>query len=284
MSENAGEASRPDFLAQLRKSDAWRYPALLFLPKETREIAALLAAFHAEIRSFSFRVREPAAGEIRLQWWREAIEGKRAAEAAGNPLAASLFAQIGARNLDREGFLRLLDAHVFDFYHDAFPDRTALEAHLGETDSFVLLQTALAAGAVRNPALADAAGHCGVAIGLARILHEIPFRRSRGQIWLPADLLREAGLDRETWLQGAGEGHGRATALLVDMLAHHCDLARKAIGALPAGQRPVFLPLAAAETMLAAGRKAGADAIRTPVEPGPLSLQLALWKRTLFGW
>ncbi len=49
--------------------------ALRFYPVDRRAAALTLMAFTAELRGTPARVSEPMIGEIRLQWWRDAVEG-----------------------------------------------------------------------------------------------------------------------------------------------------------------------------------------------------------------
>ncbi len=112
----------------LRTDDPVRYAATLYAPAATRNALAALLAFDAEIGSIARRVSEPLPGEIRLQWWREAIAGERSGEAAANPLARSLLDAIETYRLPRAAFDRYLDARVADLYHDPFPDRLSFEA------------------------------------------------------------------------------------------------------------------------------------------------------------
>ena len=76
--------------ALVRAADKDRYLAALFVPAAARPHVFVLYAFNAELAAVRERAREPLAGEVRLQWWREAIEGSRGGEAAANPVAAAL--------------------------------------------------------------------------------------------------------------------------------------------------------------------------------------------------
>ncbi len=60
-------------LNNLKKADADRYRAALFADEETREKLLLLYAFHLELAKVPELVSEPMIGQIRYQWWRDAI-------------------------------------------------------------------------------------------------------------------------------------------------------------------------------------------------------------------
>src|ERR1700742_5251521 len=76
--------------ALVRETDRDRYLATLFAPAEHRDALMALYAFNIEIARVREVAREPMPGEIRLQWWREVIEGERPGEAAAHPVAAAL--------------------------------------------------------------------------------------------------------------------------------------------------------------------------------------------------
>ncbi len=60
-------------LNNLKKTDPDRYRAAVFADEERREKLFLLYAFHMELARVPELVSEPMIGQIRYQWWREAI-------------------------------------------------------------------------------------------------------------------------------------------------------------------------------------------------------------------
>src|SRR3954466_5773874 len=63
--------------ATVRRADPDRYFAALFAPAEKRPLLFALYAFNHELARIGEVVHEPMMGEIRLQWWRETLEGAR---------------------------------------------------------------------------------------------------------------------------------------------------------------------------------------------------------------
>ena len=119
----------------VREHDKDRYLAALFAPAQQRGALFAIYAFNVEIVRVAAFVREPMAGEIRLQWWRDVLNGERNGEAAANPVAAALRDTIARFALPTEPLLRLLEARAFDLYDDPMPDVAALEAYLDATSS-----------------------------------------------------------------------------------------------------------------------------------------------------
>src|ERR1700758_5600923 len=83
----------------VRTADRDRFVATLFAPAHKRDALYALYAFNAEVAHVRGRAREAAAGEIRLQWWREVLQGERQGEATASPVAASLLNTIEPHRL-----------------------------------------------------------------------------------------------------------------------------------------------------------------------------------------
>ena len=79
--------------AEVREHDPDRYLATLFAPADARETLFVLYAFDHEIGRVRRIVGEPMAGLVRLQWWRDALEGI----ATGKPLAHPVVEALHAR-------------------------------------------------------------------------------------------------------------------------------------------------------------------------------------------
>src|SRR6187551_376549 len=123
--------------ALVRAGDKDRYLATLFAPAGMRGPLFALYAFDAEIASVRERAREPMPGEIRLQWWRDVIDGVRAGEAAANPVAAALTDTIARFALPKPPLIDLIEAHAFDLYDDPMPTLEALEGYVRRTSAAI---------------------------------------------------------------------------------------------------------------------------------------------------
>ena len=76
--------------AVVRAADKDRFIAALFAPAGLRRHLHALYAFNSEIARVRDAAREVLPGEIRLQWWRDALAGEARGEADANPIAAAL--------------------------------------------------------------------------------------------------------------------------------------------------------------------------------------------------
>lgn len=264
----------------LRTGDRERYLAVLFAPEAKRPALAALHAFNLETVRIRDLVSEPMPGEIRLQWWREVVEGSRDGEASQNPVASALLAAIETFDLPRAPLANLLDARVFDLYDDPMPDRATLEGYLGETVSalFQLSAQVLADGA--DPHTADAAGHGGVAYGIVSIIRRMPRDRARGRVMIPTDILDAAGIDPAGWTAGTdGDAMARAVSILVEIGREHLAKAEAAITAADKGLRPAFLPLSSCAPVFKKATRSSSTPWEKPLSPSPLASYLRVVTR-----
>lgn len=276
-------ASLDSFLADLvRKADQDRYLSVLYAPENRRDALLALYAFDAEIARVRDLISEPMPGEIRLQWWRDVISADE--PGSGHPIAIALLKAIADHRLPRQTFLDYLEARVFDLYDDPMPSRTDLEGYCGETASALFQLAAL----VLDPAAAanagEASGHAGCATGIARLIRLMPFHRSRGQCFVPLDILAASGLDRDAFI--AGENPAAMTAAasaMVSLASEHLRAFDAGVSNVPASLRPAFLPMATLSARL--GRTDPSSAYREPApDISALRRHWLLFRRASRGW
>jgi phytoene synthase len=200
-------------MEQVRAGDHDRYVATLYAPQEKRASLFALYAFDVEISSIRSRVREPLAGELRLQWWRDAIAS---GNAQGHPLAQALLQAVEEHKLPRAALDACLEARIFDLYDDPMPSTQDLEGYCGETSAAMIQLAALVLDPAGAPAAAEAAGHGGCARAMAGLLCALPLHRARGQCFVPRDILVAAGTTPESFVKGEDSAAtGRAIEALV---------------------------------------------------------------------
>jgi 15-cis-phytoene synthase len=261
----------------VKAHDYDRYIATLFAPADKREALFSLYAFDAEVSRIADLVHDPMPGEIRLQWWRDVVNGGRDGEAAGHPVASVLSRTIAGHSLPREAFDAHCEAHIFDFYHDVMPDRTALETHLGATQSAIIQLAAMILDPEAARRASEAAGHAGVAKGIARILRDLPRIRGRGQGFVPLTILSAAGLSQDTFLGEAPADAGeRLVQVFAALAAEHLQKFQAVSATLPKSIRPAFAPAAAISKQVSAIEKLS-DPLRNSAEPSRMA---KLWDVT----
>jgi phytoene synthase len=256
----------------VRAADRDRFIASLFAPAQRRGALHALYAFNAEVS----RVREAAhaalPGEIRLQWWRDVIDGERAEEANANPVAAALLATIERHRLSSAKLIDLIEAHRFDLYEDTMADIADLEAYASKTSSalFALaaeILTGVNAEAVSTPA--------GIAFAIAGFLRAFPRHAARGQLYVPVDLLDRHEVRLHDIFAGrSSAGLQAALAELRNLARRHLFAAHKRMATLPRQATPALLPVSLVRPALV--RLERSDAF-TPGEIPPWQRQWLIW-------
>ncbi|WEX87206.1 phytoene/squalene synthase family protein [Sinorhizobium garamanticum] len=267
-------------LATLRDTDRDRYLACLLSPPEKRRSLAALYAFYAEIARVRDLIHEPLPGEIRLQWWRDILSNEQSS-GEGHPLAEALLECIREHHLPVAVLENMIDARIFDLYDDPMQDRSALEGYAGETASALIQLSSLILDPSNAAKSAEAAGHAGVAQTVAGLLLLLPIHHRRGQVYLPADLLRATGLDRETFLAaGDTKAIDRAISAFCGFGRDHLAKARQGIGSISPQNFFAFAPVALAEPVFDRAEKAGARLLQRPIQPAQWQRQWRMWRAT----
>ena len=266
--------------AALRRDDRDRWLAALFVPADKRPFVHALYAFALEIGRVRDVVSDPTIGEIRLQWWRDILEGVAAGEAAaragGHPTAVALLDAIARAALPVAPLLQLLEARSFDLYDSPMPQRAVLDGYLRGT-STALMQ--LAATAIDGTGDLRALGDAGAAYGLTGVLCALPVHAARGQIYLPADLLAEHGVDPNTILAGEmTPALGAALGAMRRQVRGHLAGWRADWRSASPATRAASLPASLCALFLRSMEGRGFDPFRTPVAVPQWRRQWALWR------
>lgn len=260
-----GEASRlSQAAASVRRNDPDHFLTALFAPPERRETLFVLYAFNHELARARAMVSEPALALIRLQWWREVIEGARPRHDIAGPLGAALDA--GA--LDRGDLGAMIDAREAEV--EAIPTFDAWRAYLDGAAGML----AVAAGRLLGAPSPEMLRGQGAAYGAAQLLRAAPTLARRQRCLLAADTLARHGLSVEAAI---------AAPLAQPVLAAMGELAREARAWLPAraaNRLPRFARAAALPAILA--RRDLHHALPLPMERG-LTDRLAVAMAGLLG-
>ena len=100
--------------AYVRANDPDRFLITLFAPPPLREPLFALWAFNHEVAKTREVTTEPLLGQIRLQWWREAVEEAAAGKPRKHEVVEGLTAAIAA-GLGHKSLAALIDARERDW-------------------------------------------------------------------------------------------------------------------------------------------------------------------------
>ena len=120
--------------------DRWLSSRLVTEPGRRQALGGLYL-LDAELAKVARAVKDPLMGDIRLAWWREALEVAGGAGAGRHPAIAALSPAVQAGWIDPLALAELAEARRAEL--EPFADEAALCAHLEATDGALM---ALAAG------------------------------------------------------------------------------------------------------------------------------------------
>ncbi len=267
--------------ALLQNHDPDRWLACRFIPARHRAAVMALYAFNADVARIRSVISEPLAGEMRLQYWRDVLNGPDQDHA--NPLASALWAVLHRYQLPTAPLLALLDARVDDLYDAPPVDVTALELYCGETCSvlFRYVTLILADGEETGPA--SLSGMAGVAYALTGLLRASGWLAAEGRVVIPQSMLEAKGVTAEALRDGSGAS--KASDLiseLADLAARRLDETLAGLPAIPATIRPAYAPLALVRPWLA--RLQGVNPLLVPpADVPPWQKPFRLWRAAVWG-
>lgn len=266
-------------LALLREADRDRYLSVLYAPEDKRGALAALYAFNAEIARIRDLVHEPLPGEVRLQWWRDLINGEERGSADAHPVAAALIDTITKYDLPRVAFDNYCEARIFDLYDDPMPSRNDLEGYCGETASALIQLAGFILDRDAAQSHTETAGHAGVAQAVTGLLRLMPIHRRRGQLYVPADMLQAVGVTREEFLGNDDKSaHVRVISVMMALAREHLAIFDKAQKDLPKSLGPAFLPMALVPAYLNAIERLGGKAADQVADLSAIRKQWLMFK------
>ena len=243
----------------VRRGDPDRFRAVMAAPVPAREKLFPVYAFNLEVSRAPWVTEEPMIAEMRLQWWRDALEEIR----AGGPVRRHEVASPLSETLDAEGagmLDELVAARRWDIYREPFEDMAHFREYLGKTSSNLLLAAARSLAEVPEDTVREA----GYALGLANWLRAVPKLEKAGRIPLV-------------------EGTHQAVRSLAEEGLDHLASARAARGAIPTAARPAMLILWQTGLVLKAARDEPERVADGRLDPAPFRSRLTLMARAATG-
>jgi phytoene synthase len=259
----------------VREGDKDRFIATLFAPPARRGPLHALYAFNLEIARVREAVSEPMPGEIRLQWWRDALAGSGHGEVDAHPVVAALRASVVRYHLPVQPLIELTEARIFDLYDEPMASLAELETYAIKTASALIALAARILNDGSEPGIGELADHAGIAYGIAGLLRAFPIHAARRQLYVPLDILERHGARPEDIF--AGQPTPPLSAALAELRLHagkHLSAAGALIGSAPQKLLPALLPVALVRPLLE--RMERSDPFR-PVD-------IAQWKRQWLIW
>jgi phytoene synthase len=265
----------------VRERNYERYLGALYAPARLRPHLFAIYAFDEEVARIADAVTEPLAGEIRLQWWRDAVDSL-AEGATGNPVARAVQSAIREHGLPSDLFHAAIDARSFDLSGAAMPDCEHLDAYLdataGSTMGLAIRLLAPDSAAAAAPAALAAAR----AAGLLRLLRNLARQASHGRVYLPESRLAFHGGSSADVLRGeATPAVLRVIAELNDRMGEWMQSVA-AIRVSPAAI-PALLEAAVVPAYRRELKRPGYSPFERPLEIGRLRALWRVWRAARIG-
>lgn len=211
------------------RADPWRFRAVMAAPLAARPGLLALYAFNVEVSRAPWLTAEPMVAEMRLQFWRDAVEAIAAGDAPpGHEVARPLAEAMRRHGLPADELDALVTARRWDAWREPHADPAALEAYLDATSGGLMWLAARILGA--GPEAEAPLRGAGLAAGAAAYLRAVPELAAGGRMPFPPGV-DAAGLARMA--------RGRLAA------------ARRRRASVPPVALPALLPMAGAVTVLA---------------------------------
>ena len=156
----------------VQEDDPERYLTVLFAPADKRRSLFALYAFNQEVAKTRDNVSEAMIGEIRLQWWTEAIDQIISGHVREHPVVMEL-AEINNLKELSPLFLDIIEARKSDLYSDGVANMQALTDYAENVGG----KLCVIAAKICNDTKVDgkAAIACGTAWALMGLIRAIPF-------------------------------------------------------------------------------------------------------------
>jgi phytoene synthase len=169
-SVSTGHAAASSLDDTVRRADPDRWLASRFITDaQARSDVVALYAFNNELARIAESVHEPLMGEIRLTWWREALDEVFAGGAVRrHPVVEAIGAVVRRRGLSRAPLEAMVEARYSDLEPEAFSDDAALDGYIDATAGAVMALAIAVTAGVDAEAVRPAARAWGLA-GLLRL-------------------------------------------------------------------------------------------------------------------
>jgi phytoene synthase len=256
---------------QVRRLDHDRYLTCLFTPAPRRAALFALYAFNIEVAKTREVVSQPLLGQIRLQWWRDAIGEIYDARPRRHEVLNELAPAVAAHGLSRAHFETVIEARERDLEDEPPAVLADLERYAADTAG-PLLRLHLEVLGIRDGAAHEAAVKIGTAWALVGLMRAIPFHARQKRLYLPEDIVAAAGVERGLLFEmKPHEGLQRAVAQVADAAASRLAEARALRRRVPRAAVPALLSARLADGYLRRLRRADHNVFAALVqEPPPL--------------
>ena len=228
---------------EVKRHDRDRYITALFASAAERRGLFALYAFNQEVARTAEVVSEAMLGEIRLQWWRDAIDEIFAGQPREHMVVEELAALAARVALSRDDFEALLIGREVDLSSEPPADLQSLEGYLEATSASLMRLAMQVLGVPLDELARKSVRHLGVAWGITGLLRAVPFHAAQKRVYLPQDHLFAAGVKLPDLFELRGSDAIDGVAMrLAKRADEHLQEGKSLAAGLPSQALPTLLP------------------------------------------
>ncbi|MFY9212599.1 MAG: squalene/phytoene synthase family protein [Aestuariivita sp.] len=245
--------------ALVERGDPDRFLAVMAAPVAARRVLFPLYAFNLEVARAPWVTQESMIAEMRLQWWRDAVEEIAKGSSVRRHEVTTPLAEVISRDIALK-LDPLVAARRWDIYKDPFEDQSHFDTYIDQTSATLLWAAASSLGEVEEQTVRD----LGYAQGVANWLRAIPELEARKRIPL---------------LDGTSDG----IRALSDRALARLHRARSKRHTISKPARAALLAAWQAETILKLARNTPGAVAQGALEQSPARKRLSLILRSATG-
>ncbi|KAI0260219.1 isoprenoid synthase domain-containing protein [Gloeopeniophorella convolvens] len=229
----------------VQKHDYESYLVGQLYPADKRKGYFAIKAFYDELATIPDTVSNNLVGEMRMQFWRDAVKGFADGRPPHHPIALALYDTSRSANLSPYHLKRIIDARTQELKGSSHLTMDSLIAHAESTASthYYLLLSLLGQS---SDTVSHAASHLGAAHCISTLLRALPYHASKGRMVIPAEVTAKHGVSQEeVFRKGPGAaGIDDAVFAFASTANDHIVTAREMFkdggGKVPRAAMPVF--------------------------------------------
>ncbi|EIW80953.1 hypothetical protein CONPUDRAFT_123770 [Coniophora puteana RWD-64-598 SS2] len=267
----------------VQKHDYEGYLTSKFYPRHRQSGYYALRAFYIELASVQESVSNAVLGQMRMQFWRDAVKDSANGKPPRHPVALALHDNITSLKSAPYHLKRIIDARDNELQNPTHLTMDSLTSHAESTAS-TLLYLLLSQFSLTSHDLSHAASHVGIASSLATLLRALPFHISKGQMVIPAEITAKHGVSQEEVFRTRKSSPKLEDAVFEfatianDHLLTAREMFKETGGKVPAEAMPIFLTAVPAASYLKRLEVANFDAFHPSLKVRDWKLPWHVWR------
>lgn len=268
-----------------------RYLTTLFVDKDKRRSLLALYAFNIEISKVVDSSKEPLVNQIKLQWWRDSLEGLNTGLVAKHPVIEELSKLLTHHKVDLDDLLMMIEARNNELMDKTPKTLDALIEYCRQTAGTLnrLSLQILKNGDHHSHSNqghskqdhSNQAENLGTAWGLIGIIRAISFHATAQRCFIPDALLEDANIKIEDLYKG--EFSPQFSQAIQPICEKAEDILKQAITSVPKDDKCAFLLAPLARNYISRLKASSYDIQKVDFESGNISRLMRLTRAALLG-